>query len=312
MNVNALQPLLQRIGPRGRRLAAFAVFAGPVILGVGLFSYIPVLWGFVLSFFEARGTVAPQRFVGLSNYASLVTDREFIRSLMMITVFGAVIVPLTVGLSLALAVALRCIGWGRTFFRTIFFLPMTCSYVAGSLVWRMSLFNGQAYGVANMAGSVFGLQPVEWISAPSPPLYWVALVTVRLWLQCGFYVVIFLAALVEVPASLYEAAHVDGASGWQSFRHVTLPSIRNASVSILFLCTIGAFQAFDEFYNVMGGVASPGNITMVRTPLIYLYDVAFTQQNYGYGSAGAFVLTLLIVVFSALQSRVVGFGRAEG
>jgi multiple sugar transport system permease protein len=139
------------------------------------------------------------------------------------------------------------------------------------------------------------------------------LVTVRLWLQLGFYMILFLAGLQEIPRHLYEAAAVDGASpGWATIRHITLPLLRNTSVSILLLTLIAAFQAFDEFYNVLGGTAaSSGNQILARPPLVYLYAVALADQDYGRGNAGAFILTALIIVFTVIQGRLFGFGTRE-
>jgi multiple sugar transport system permease protein len=125
--------------------------------------------------------------------------------------------------------------------------------------------------------------------------------------------ILFLAGLQEIDRSLYEAALVDGAKrGWQTFRYITFPLLRNTSVSILLLNLIAAFQAFDEFYNVLStGVGSSANITLARPPLVYLYQVALADQNYGRGSAGAFILTALIVIVTVLQSRFFGLGKSE-
>jgi multiple sugar transport system permease protein len=202
---------------------------------------------------------------------------------------------------------------GRAFFRTVFFIPAAVSYVVASLVWRMSLFNGMRYGLANIVLGWFGAEPIVWIGTADPPWFWIVLVTVRLWLQVGFYMIIFLAALQEIPAQLYEAAAVDGAGpGWRTFRHITFPMLRNASIAVVLLNLIAAFQAFDEFYNVLsGGLQSLGNRALARPPLVYLYSVALGDQNFGQGSAGAFVLTALILIVTLIQARIVGWGRSH-
>jgi multiple sugar transport system permease protein len=131
-----------------------------------------------------------------------------------------------------------------------------------------------------------------------------------LWLQVGFYMIIFLAALQEIPRSLYEAAAVDGAKpGWTTFRYITFPQLRATTISVLTLNLIAAFQAFDEFYNILG--AAGANVTLARTPLIYLYSLALSDQDFGRGTAGAFILTFVIVAFTIAQSRLVGFGDKE-
>jgi len=291
----------------------FWLFVGPLVLGLALFVYIPIAWGFILSFFEARNTVSPTQYIGLTNYIELFKDPRFIDSLVMIVKFSIFIVPVTFAISLGLALLVNTITRGQGFFRTAFFIPVACSYVVASVVWKMSLFNGLPSGFANnILWFVFGANPVAWINTTDPPLFWVVLVTVRLWLQTGFYMIIFLAGLQEIPRSLYEAAAVDGAErGWQTFRYITFPMLRNTSISVLLLLFIEAFQAFDEFRNILGGAVSGGTQILARPPLVYLYNVAFQDQNYGRGAAGAFVVAALIVLVTAVQGRILGFGKRD-
>jgi multiple sugar transport system permease protein len=147
----------------------------------------------------------------------------------------------------------------------------------------------------------------------TPPWYWLVLVTVRLWLQVGFFMIIFLAGLQEIPKSFYEAASVDGAGGWTVLRYITLPQLRATSVSVLLLNLIAAFQAFDEFYNILGGGGggSVGNLSLAQPPLVYLYSLALSDQNFGLGSAGGFILTAIIIAVTLLQGRIFGFGGAD-
>lgn len=317
---NALEslagPLAARQKNRRKQLDAlyFWLFVGPLVIGLLLFVYIPIVWGFILSFFEARNTVSPTQFVGLTNYLELFNDSRFIDSLKMIAGFSIFIVPVTFAISLGLALLVNSITRGQGVFRTVFFIPVACSYVVASLVWKMSLFNGLPSGFANnILWFVFGANPVAWINTAAPPLFWIVLVTVRLWLQTGFYMIIFLAGLQEIPRDLYEAAAVDGAErGWKTFRYITFPLLRNTSVSVLLLLFIEAFQAFDEFRNIMGGAAvSGGTQILARPPLVYLYNVAFQDQNYGRGAAGAFIIAALIVLVTVAQGRLLGFGQRQ-
>ena len=296
--------------PREHPLA-FWGFVGPLFLGLVIFTYIPILWGFGLSFFEARRTVVPTQFVGLDNYITMLSDAAFLRSLGTFMLFALFIVPTTFALSLGLALLINNITIGQAFFRSVFFIPTACSYVVASLIWKMNIFNGLPFGLANQILNVFGMDSVVWIGPPSPPLYWVVLVTVRLWLQVGFYMILFLAGLQQIPRSLYEAAFVDGAKrGWQTFRHITFPLLRNTSVAVLLLNLIAAFQAFDEFLNILSGTGS-SNINLARPPLVYLYQVSIGDQDFGRGSAGAFILAAIIIVITVLQGRFAGFGRGE-
>ncbi|WP_330271644.1 sugar ABC transporter permease [Lentzea sp. NBC_00516] len=285
---------------------AFWLFVGPFALGLLVFVYVPIGWSLLLSFFDARNTVTPTSFVGLRNYADMLTDEPFLRSLGTFSVFAVFIVPLTFVLALALALLVNQISFMKAFFRSVFFLPTACSYVVASLVWKLSIFNGVRFGLANTVLGWFGAEPIAWTVSTSPPWYWLVLVTLRLWLQLGFYLILFIAGLQRIPQHLYEAAWIDGASrGWQTLRYITLPQLRTTSIAVLLLLLIAAYQAFDEFYNVLG--TDRGYPPFARPPLIYLYYTALGSggQDFGHGSAGAVILTLLIAGVTLLQGKVI-------
>ncbi|MET9628560.1 sugar ABC transporter permease [Lentzea sp. NPDC006480] len=285
---------------------AFWLFVGPFAIGLLVFVYVPIGWSLLLSFFDARNTVTPSEFVGLRNYADMLTDQPFLSSLGTFSVFAAFIVPLTFVLALALALLVNQISFMQGFFRSVFFLPTACSYVVASLVWKLSIFNGVRFGLANTVLGWFGAEPVAWTVSTSPPWYWLVLVTLRLWLQLGFYMILFIAGLQRIPQHLYEAAWIDGASrGWQTLRYITLPQLRTTSVAVVLLLLIAAYQAFDEFYNVLG--TDRGYPPFARPPLIYLYYTALGSggQDFGHGSAGAVILTLLIAGVTLLQGKVI-------
>ncbi len=285
---------------------AFWLFVGPFAAGLLVFVYVPIGWSLLLSFFDARNTVTPTEFVGLRNYVDMLTDGPFLSSLGTFSVFAAFIVPLTFVLALALALLVSQITFMQAFFRSVFFLPTACSYVVASLVWKLSIFNGVRFGLANTVLGWFGAEPVAWTVSTSPPWYWLVLVTLRLWLQLGFYMILFIAGLQRIPRHLYEAAWIDGAKpGWQTLRYITLPQLRTTSVAVLLLLLIAAYQAFDEFYNVLG--TDRGYPPFARPPLIYLYYTALGSggQDFGHGSAGAVILTLLIAGVTLVQGRVI-------
>jgi len=285
---------------------AFWLFVGPFAVGLLAFVYVPIGWSVVLSFFDARNTVTPTEFVGLANYVDMLSDGPFLRSLGTFTLFALFIVPTTFVLSLGLALLVNGITVMQAFFRSVFFLPAACSYVVASLVWKLSIFNGVRYGLANTVLGWFGAAPVAWIGSTDPPWYWLVLVTLRLWLQVGFYLILFLAGLQRIPKHLYEAAWIDGAKpGWQTLRHITLPQLRTTSVAVLLLNLIAAYQAFDEFYNVMG--SAQGYPPFARPPLVYLYYTSLGSggQDFGHGGAGAVLLALVIVAVTLLQGKVI-------
>ncbi|HEY4023001.1 MAG TPA: sugar ABC transporter permease [Pseudonocardiaceae bacterium] len=301
-----------------RTAGAFWLFVGPFLIGLAIFVYLPIGWSAVLSFFQARDTVTPTKFVGLSNYLDMLRDPAFLSSLGTFSLFAVFIVPLTFVLSLGLALLVNQLRFLRTFFRSVFFLPTACSYVVAALIWRTSIFSGVRYGLANTVLSWLDptSSPVAWTATTHPPLYWVVLVTLRLWLQLGFYMILFLAGLQRIPRHLYEAAWIDGAKpGWQTFWHVTFPQLRASSIAVVLLLLINAYQAFDEFVNILATSTPNGNVypPYARPPLVYLYYTSLGSggQDLGHGSAGAIILALLIAIVTVLQSRFLRLGRRE-
>ncbi|MFF0089966.1 carbohydrate ABC transporter permease [Streptomyces canus] len=301
-------PARPRRGLRGNPTFNFWLFTGPFLIGLVIFVFVPIVWSIWLSFFDARFTVTPSKFIGFDNYKSMLTNDNFTGSLVTFTVFAALIVPLTWALSLGLAMLVHRLRFMRAFFRSVFFLPTAVSYVAAALIWKMSIFTGVRFGLMNTVLGWFGVENIAYLSDPNPPWYWLVIVTVRLWLQAGFYMILFLAALQNIPAELYEAAAIDGAKpGWQTFRYITLPQLRATSTAVILLLLVAAYQAFDEFFNIITTKATWG-----QTPLMVLYKTALGEnQDYGAGSAGAVILTLLICAVTLLQGKFMGFGRGE-
>lgn len=295
--------LWSRLAGRHHRHLWQFVFVAPFFLGLAGFVYVPILWSAWLSLFEARNTVTPTRFVGLENYARLLGDHAFMSSMGTFTVFAVFIVPGTFVCSLGLALLLNGMPRAQAFFRSAYFLPAACSYVVAAMVWRFTFFSGARFGMINSLLSQAGGQPVNWLGGDNP-WYWVALVSLRLWLQVGFYMILFIAGLNRIPSSTYEAAALDGATGWRLTRHITIPQLRATSAAVTMLLVINAFQAFDEFYNLLGSIGSYP--TYARPPLVYLYLISLggSQMDLGVGSAGTMIVTAVIVVFGLVQNWV--------
>lgn len=314
MTLAAAGPSRSRRVGLGRRLRGdqdrnlwFWVFVGPFMAGLVLFVVVPIIWSLYLSVHEARNTVTPTTYVGLANYRDMLRDPAFRDSLKTFVVFAAIIVPVTFALSLLLAVLVARTQVMQTFFRSVFFLPTACSYVVASLIWRTAIFSGNPSSVANTVTRHFGETARAWIDNPNPPWYWLVISSARLWLQLGFYMIIFLAGLQRISPTLYEASAIDGANSWQTFRHVTFPQLRPTSTAVLLLLLINAFQAFDEFLNILG--KQTGYPPYARPPLVYLYYVALREQNFGRGSAGATILTLIIGLVAVLSARIARSGE---
>ena len=291
-------------GHQGRNLWYIGFFL-PFLVGLVTFVYIPMVWSTYLSFFDARNTIQPTRFVGLDNYRYLLNDQMFRNSLGVFVVFALLIVPLTYVCSLGLALLLQGAKWGQAFFRSVFFLPTAVSYVIAAMVWRLSLFNGARFGMANSILRQLGGENINWLGGTTW-WYWPVVISLRLWLQVGFYMILLIAGLNRIPQDTYEAAALDGATGWRTLRYITLPQLRTSTVAVLMLLLIGAFQAFDEFYNLFGSIGSYP--PYARPPLVHMYLISLggTQQDLGLGGAATVIITTIIVLFGLGQNWLLG------
>lgn len=304
-------PLRRRLGGHQGQTWWLLAFTAPFIAGLLVFVYVPIVWSAYLSFFDARNTVTPTHFVGLANYRQLLGDPLFRSSILTFVGFAAFIVPATYCASLGLALLLDGIRTGQAFFRSVFFIPTAVSYVVAAMIWRLAFFSGTRFGLANSLLRQLGGENVNWLGGTNS-WYWLVLVSLRLWLQAGFYMILFIAGLNRIPVETYEAAALDGATGWRRIRHITLPQLRSTSVAVLMLLLIGAFQAFDEFFNVLGSMGSYPPYG--RPPLVHLYLISLGggQQDLGLGGAGTMIITVLIVCFGLAQNWLVTrSGRKE-
>ncbi|GAA1372785.1 sugar ABC transporter permease [Luteococcus sanguinis] len=299
-----MKGFLRRVGGHQGSTWWFLAFVAPFVIGLALFVYIPIFWSAYLSFFDARNTVTPTKFVGLDNYRYLLGDRLFQQSIVTFIGFSAFIVPATFVASLGLALLLDGIKTGQAFFRSVFFIPTAVSYVIAAMIWRLAFFSGTRFGLVNSLLRQVGGENVNWLGGTNS-WYWLVLVSLRLWLQAGFYMILFIAGLNKIPLETYEAAALDGATGWRLLRHITLPQLRATSVAVLMLLLIGAFQAFDEFFNLLGTMGSYP--PYARPPLVHLYLISIGggQQDLGLGGAGTMIITALIVFFGLVQNWLV-------
>ncbi|WP_019586132.1 carbohydrate ABC transporter permease [Deinococcus apachensis] len=274
---------------------AAALFISPAMLLFLIFTVAPVLFAFVLSF-SRYDILTPVRWVGLSNYQRLLTDNLFWLGVRNVGFYALLYVPSMIAISLGLALALNRRKPGMVFFRTLFYLPAVTSSVAGATVWSWML--QRDYGVVNQALGVFGIQGPAWLANSDTAMY--AIVFVTLWQGLGGNIIIYLAGLAGVPKYLYEAAALDGATPWQQFRYITVPTLRATTFFVTFMTLIGAFQLFDQAYVMTQG--GPGYAT--TTAVYQIYQNGFTQLQMGYASAQAFVLALAILVISLLNLRL--------
>ncbi|MEU0881601.1 sugar ABC transporter permease [Lentzea sp. NPDC005914] len=253
-------------------------FLLPVLVLFGAFRFLPMLGAAGLSVTDYRpgGDV---EFVGAENYAGLVEDRYFLASLRTTAIYVAIYVPLTVAVALGTALLLHSVPWGRGVFRAALFAPYVTSLVLSGVIWKW-LF-----------------EPAGLLRNPSTVLP--ALAIVGVWKGFGYAMLILLAGIRTVPADCLEAAEVDGASVWQRFRHMLLPSLRPAIFFVVVVETIGAFQVFDLIYVMTTGGPARASYTLAYA----VYQYGFTYFEVGKAAAAGLVLWAIVLLVSLTQRR---------
>ncbi|MBB6097281.1 ABC-type sugar transport system permease subunit [Deinobacterium chartae] len=237
-------------------------------------------------------------FVGLENYARLLHDERFWNSVWNTVRYVLMSVPLEVGLALAIAVALARPLRGVGFFRTAFFLPVVTSLVAVAMVWEWIYH--PSLGLLNALLAPLGVSPVRWLGDPTWAMP--ALVLLTVWKGTGYYMVIYLAGILDIPEEYYEAARIDGAGRWHIFRHVTWPLLSPTTYLILVLQAINSFQVFASVYTMTGG----GPLGSTEVVVFYLYERAFKSFEFGYASAISVVLFVFLLLLTGAQRIFIG------
>jgi multiple sugar transport system permease protein len=266
----------------------------PTAAFFAVFIVFPVAYSLWLSFLNWDGMSPDQRFVGLRNYERMLEQPLFWRSMGQTGVFIVGLVPVRMAIALGLALLLNQKIGGLAFYRTLYFTPVVTSTVAVSIVW-LWIFD-PSWGVANWILESLGLPPSQWLSDPNTALP--SLIAMTIWKTVGFEMVIYLAGLQGIPASLYEAAAIDGAGPFAKFFRITLPLLAPIVFFNLVLQTINAFKAFTPAFIVSAGTGGPIDSTLFYT--LYLYQEAFGYFRMGYASAMAWVLLVVIGLFTAL------------
>ena len=280
--------------PASEQVTGWA-FVAPGAAIIVLFGAVPIVWSAVMSF-QNNQLTGNTSYVGLRNYRLLLHDPVVAQAIQHTLVYTALFVPGTMIVGLFLAVAMNRKIRFISLYRTAAYATMAISTISEAIVF-IWLFD-PSYGVVNYFLSLLGIPPQQFLNDPSQALFVIVIMTI--WGWTGFAVVIYLAALQGVPKELLDAAAVDGAGHWTAFRRVTLPLLSPASFFLAIWLTINSMQLFDEVYlSTQGG---PLNATTVL--VYYLYEQAFTNFNFGYASAIAYFLFLIILLVTAIQFRV--------
>jgi len=273
------------------------IFLLPWIIGFVIFTAGPMVATLFLSFTKYN-VIRPPRIIGLDNYQQLLNDRRIPLALGNTAFYALLHVPGVIIISLALSMLLLRVGRLAGFFRTVFYLPSVTPAVAIGTLFLLLLAGD---GLVNRALGLFGIDGPNWLTDPD----WVkpGIVIMSLW-TLGSTVVIYFAALKNVPLELYEAAKIDGANAWQSFKAITLPFISGAIFFTLIVNTIAALQIFAEVFTMFFGARSGPAQGSALFYTIYLFQKAFQDLNFGYASAMAWLLFAIILVITIIQVKL--------
>lgn len=271
-------------------------FILPNLIGYSIFIFLPVCFSLILSVMKWDGSKNPMVFVGLENFKRLLGDSTFRISFSNTIKYAVFTVPITVVASLLLAVLLNKKIKGIAVFRTSFFFPYIASLVAVGAVWNM-LFQPE-YGPINTLLRAIGMaNPPRWVVSTKWAMF--AVIIVSIWKYMGYYMIVYLAALQGISPALYEAASIDGANGWRKLRYITIPLLTPTTFFVMMMLTIQCFKVFDLIYVMTGG--GPGRSTNVLVN--FIYNSAFVKFEFGYASAAAIVLFVIVLVVTLIQFR---------
>ncbi|MBV9581635.1 MAG: sugar ABC transporter permease [Chloroflexi bacterium] len=301
---SAISVAVPRTASRGAQIGrtwresrtAYILLAPFLVLFILVLAY-PLLYSLYLSFFNATLNKTPT-FVGVDNFAQLVTDPDFLTALRNTVFFTVFVVIGETVLPLFLAIAMNEHLPFRTFLRTTYFLPVVTSWVVVSLIWSM-MFSQQ--GLVNGFIAVAGLSPQPFLSDAGQAMG--IIIAVSIWKNLGYYMVIYLAALQGVPQELYEAASVDGANRLRQTWHIAIPALRPVIYFVFTITIIRSMQVFEQAFIITNG--GPLNATLSVVMLLYRH--AFVNLEFGYGSAIAAFLLVVLVALALLNRRVHDF-----
>jgi multiple sugar transport system permease protein len=278
-----------------------SLMAAPYGLFLLVFAVYPMVFALVLVFLQWDLVTAPT-FAGVDNVNLLVHDGRFWRAVANTFVFLSIHVPLQIVTALGLAIALNRQLVGRSFWRAAFFLPVVISGAVVAILW--SNLYATDVGLINRLLVRIGVSPVPWLTDPTTAMPAIAVMVT--WKNVGFYVIIYLAGLQYIPRSCQEAIALEGASAWQRFRYLTLPSLLPQTILVITLSTINGFQLFIEPYVMTGG----GPLRRTYSVVLYLYTNAFAYQKMGYAATIGVALALIIGIVVLIQRRVIGKAEA--
>ncbi|MDP4200453.1 MAG: sugar ABC transporter permease [Bacteroidota bacterium] len=290
------KPLRSSLTDRRKRSGSSIAYwyLAPILIGLMVFTIGPVIASLGLSLTHYEIGLAP-KLIGLANYQSLLSSQLFWQVAEQTFYYALLYVPVSIGVSLALASLIEKKTRGIALFRTIYFLPVVTSTVAAAIIWSW-LYNGDV-GLLNYLLSLLGISGPQWLRDPHWAMPAIALMSV--WKNAGYNMMILLAGLAQVPSDYHEAARLDGAGAFRRFRTITLPLLSPVLFFVLIVTTIGAFQVFEQTYVMTNG--GPGTSTLTLS--YYIWQTAFEFFDLGRAAALGYLFFLIVLVFTFLQFR---------
>ncbi|MEH2238389.1 carbohydrate ABC transporter permease [Nostoc sp.] len=279
------------------------MFIMPTILVLGTFVVLPILYAVFLSLQKVQllGGIEYE-FIGFRNFTRLAEDQRVWIALRNTAEYVVIVVPTQTVLALILAVTLNSGIGGKNWWRILYFLPTVTSSAVLTLIF-MWIYNTD--GLLNDFLAFVGLPTYNWLGDPAVALK--GIMIMNIWSTAPFFMVIYLAALQDIPQTLYEAAELDGANGWQQFIDITLPLLKPVTFFVVAVGVIGTFQLFDQSYIFSGGTGGPNNATL--TVVLLIYQAVFRNLQMGYAAAIAFLLAAVIIAITLIQRRLFGGER---
>jgi multiple sugar transport system permease protein len=278
------------------------LFLLPDVIGLLIFMIGPMVMAIVISLTNWK-LVGAVKFVGLHNYGFLLQDPKFHQSLWRSVVFTISFVPTVYTLSLGMAMLLNRKSRAIGIFRTIYFMPVAMSLVIAGVIWRYMFEPNN--GLMNILLKACGLPTLQWTGSVQTAMFSVVIVSV--WKAAGYFMIILLAGLEDIPEDYIYAAQIDGANRWQVFQHIIMPLLKPTSFFVIVVLGINSLQAFDQIYVMTRG----GPALVTYTSLMYIYDKAFREWNFGYAAAMSVVLFAIIMILTMVQVRYFRSGEVK-
>lgn len=273
------------------------LFLLPEVALMLVFVFVPMVYALYLSFTKWNGFSPEKEWVGFQNYISMLKSSEFWHSLKTTFTYMIFYVVALFVISLALALLNNSVkNKAGRLYRTLIFAPNAVSIVIAGIIWTFMFSSPKGY--INQIITMFGGTPQPFLGSQKQALG--SLVVISLWIVVGYYMIIFTAALKDIPVSQYEAADIDGAGPLQKFWYITLPSLKDTSIFVFVVSTIAALQMFEPVQVITSGGPAKATNVIVK----YIYDTAFQLHNMGGASAAAFILFLIIMVLTILQFKI--------